>query len=381
MRVLYFSNGYSPHDHRFLAALAQTEHEVFYLRLEGGQRQVEDRPVPAEIRQVQWAGGKGSFRWRDLPRLALDLRRVLQHLKPALVHAGPIQTCAFLVAIAGFRPLLTMSWGFDLMPDAERNGWWRWVTRYTLRRSTFFVSDARVSRDKAVALGMDPNCTAVFPWGVDLAHFRPTDAAHGSSKAATGVRKGSRSKVSGKGPFTLFCNRSWESLYGIDVLARAFVKVAEQRPEAGLLLMGGGSQAHAIRQILMSGHALERVQFPGQVSQSDLPRWYHMADLYISPSHVDGSSVSLMEAMACGLPVLVSDIPGNREWVTDGVNGWLFPDGDAEALAMKIVAIMAQPDHSGIWRAARETAEERADWSKNFAVLLKAYDRAVGAGA
>src|SRR5512142_380714 len=173
MRVLYFSNGYSPHDHRFLAALSQTEHEVLFLRLTGAQRQVEDRPVPAEIRQVQWAGGKGPFRWRDAPRLSFDLMRVIREVKPDLVHAGPIQTCAFLVAMAGFRPLLTMSWGYDLMQDAERNAWWRWVTRYTLRRSSFFVSDALVTRDKAAAYGVQTDCTAVFPWGVDLDHFRP----------------------------------------------------------------------------------------------------------------------------------------------------------------------------------------------------------------
>lgn len=364
MRIVYFSNGYSPHDHRFLAALAQTQHEVFYLRLEGGGRQIEDRPVPPEINQVQWAGGKGPFRWRSVPALLLDLRRVLNDLRPNLVHAGPVQTCAFLAALARFRPLLTMSWGFDLIQDAERNAWWRWVTRYTLRRSTYFVSDAQVTRHKAIAFGMNPDCTSVFPWGVDLTQFRP---------AASSM------KANGKTPFMLFCNRSWEPIYGIDVLARAFVQVARQRSDVNLLLLGSGSQAQVIRQVLMSGHALERVQFGGQVSQSDLPRWYRMADLYISPSHIDGSSVSLMEALACGLPALVTDIPANREWVAEDVNGWLFPDGDAEALAARIMAVMDRPDLSGIRQAARKTAEERANWTKNFGVLLEAYDRAVRA--
>ncbi len=104
-----------------------------------------------------------------------------------------------------------------------------------------------------------------------------------------------------------------------------------------------------------------------------------MADLYISPSHVDGSSVSLMEALACGLPVLVSDIPANREWITDGANGWLFPDGDADALAAKIISVMQRRGQSAIRKAARKTAEDRADWSRNFAVLLEAYQRATRA--
>jgi glycosyltransferase involved in cell wall biosynthesis len=99
-----------------------------------------------------------------------------------------------------------------------------------------------------------------------------------------------------------------------------------------------------------------------------------MADLYISPSHVDGSSVSLMEALASGLPCLVSDIPGNKEWIEDGVNGWLFRDGDVDDLTAKILnAIKNRKSFQEIGKVARNTAEERADWKKNFGKLLEVY--------
>ena len=321
MKILYFSKDYSTHDHRFLSAIAEGGHEVFYLKLEQNLRQVEDRPVPPQVTQVQWAGGHGPFRWRDVPRLVLDLKRVIRDLKPDLVHAGPIQTCAFLAVLTGFRPILTMSWGFDLMEDVHKSRWMEQVTKYVLRNTQYFTSDANVTRDKAVAYGMNPEKTVVFPWGVDLQHYSPS--------TVHSIPFGDRPPFT----FTLFCNRSWEPRYGVDVLARAFVKVTASRPEVGLMLLSGGSQGGVLRQILMNGGVLERVHFGGQVSQKDLPNWYHQADLYISPSHVDGSSVSLMEALACGLPCLVSDIPANKEWVTEGENGWLFRDGDADYLA------------------------------------------------
>lgn len=359
MKVIYFSLDYSPHDHRFLSALAETEHEVFYVRLQRGPHQNEDRPVPEEVKQVPWAGGRGQFRWRDLPELVRDFRRLTREIKPDLVHAGPVQTCAFITALSGFHPLLTMSWGFDLMQDAERNGWWRFATRYALRRSDFFVSDATVTREKAIAYGMKPDRTAVFPWGVDLGRFSP----NGRPPAATTS-------------FTLLCNRSWEPLYGVDVLARAFVKVAQARADVDLLLLGGGSQGAAIRQIIERGGAGQRVTFAGQVSQKNLPRYYHMADLYVSPSHIDGSSVSLMEALACGLPCLVSDIPGNREWIRDGENGWLFADGNAEALAATILSAITNPGSLPILGMnARVIAERKANWKVNFSALLEAYKR------
>jgi glycosyltransferase involved in cell wall biosynthesis len=254
-----------------------------------------------------------------------------------------------------------MSWGFDLMQDVHRNAWWEYVTRYTLKRTAFFISDAQVTRTKAVAYGMDPERTVVFPWGVDLKRFAPSTE---NRQPSTG--------------FTLLCNRSWEPRYGVDVLAQAFVKVAQQREEVSLILLGGGSQGSVIRQILIKGGMLERVHFGGQVSQTDLPNWYHMADLYVSPSHVDGSSVSLMEALACGLPALVSDIPANQEWVTEGQNGWLFPDGDVQALADRILTVVARRQSlPEIGRAARRSAQERADWSRNVDKLFNAYEQVV----
>ncbi len=357
MRIIYFSKSYTPHDYRFLSSLAKTKHEIFFLQLESTQRQTEDRPVPAKVRQILWAGGQREFRWRDVPKYRSSLRKVIREIQPDIIHAGPIQNCAFLVALSGFRHLLTMSWGYDLVMEADKSAWMKWVTRYTLKRSAYFTSDANVSREKAISFGMNLEKTVIFPWGIDLKDFKPS------------TRKN-------KKDITLFCSRTWETIYGVDVLAKAFVKVANQNPNVNLILLGGGSQGASIRQILMNGGVMERVHFGGQVGQRDLPRWYHMADLYISPSHVDGSSVTLMEAMASGLPCLVSDIAGNKEWIEDGVNGWTFRDGDVGDLAEKILfAIKRRREFKRIGELARKTAEERADWKKNFGKLLDVYEK------
>ncbi len=114
MRVLYFTRDYTPHDHRFLAALAETGEQVYSLRLERRGVQREDRPVPEGIEQVLWKGGLHPMRWQDGPALAQDLKRVLRMVKPDVVHAGSIQTAAFLTALTGFQPLVSMSWGSDL---------------------------------------------------------------------------------------------------------------------------------------------------------------------------------------------------------------------------------------------------------------------------
>jgi len=362
MRILYFSRDYTTHDYRFLSALAKTEHHVYYLRLEDGGQVLEERPLPAKIEPVDWAGGTRPARLKDGLHLLEDLRRVIRQVKPDLVHAGPIQRSAFLVALSGFHPLVSMSWGYDLLHDANRNPFWRWATRYTLKRSDAFVGDCATIRGLAISYGMSKNSIITFPWGIDLRHFK--------------VKKVKRSKVP---TFSLLSARNFEPIYGIDVIAHAFVIAAKQRPELRLTLLGSGSQFASIRQILLVGGVFDRVQFPGLVPFSALPAYYQNADVYISASHSDGTSISLLEAFACGKPAIASDIPGNIEWITPGKTGWLFPDGNAESLASVILhAVEKRQDLPEMGRDARLLVESKADWKKNFPQLEKAYALAVG---
>jgi glycosyltransferase involved in cell wall biosynthesis len=357
MRILYFSRAYTTHDHRFLSALARTEHRVYFLRLEGGTQVFEERPLPVEIETIEWAGGKQPARLRDGWSLLDDLRRVIHQIKPDLIQAGPIQRSAFLAALSGFHPLVSMSWGYDLLLDANRCPAWRWATRYTLKHSDAFVGDCDTIRNLAISFGMAKDRIVTFPWGIDLHHFNlPT------------------SKPASLPTFSLLSTRNFEPIYGIDVIAHAFVLAARQRPQLQLTLLGGGSQWAPIRQILLVGGVYERVVFPGLVPFAELPGYYQDADIYICASHSDGTSISLLEAFACGTPAIVSDIPGNREWVTPDETGWLFRDGDASSLATAILGAMDQRQKlHAMGQKARQVAEDRADWEMNFSKLEKAY--------
>jgi glycosyltransferase involved in cell wall biosynthesis len=362
MRILYFSRDYTTHDHRFLTALAKTNHRVFYLRLEGGGQVLEDRPLPPEIEQVDWAGGKQPATLKDGLRLLDDLGRVIRQVNPDLIHAGPIQRSAFLVALTGFHPLVSVSWGYDLLHDAQINPFWRWATGYTLRHSDAFVGDCDTIRKLAISFGMPNERTVTFPWGIDLTHFNVGTL-----------------ECPNAGTFSLLSTRSWEPIYGIDVIAHAFSIAARKRPELRLTLLGGGSQYAPIRQILLIGAVYDKVVFPGLVSYPDLPSYYQNADVYISASHSDGTSISLLEAFACGTPSIVPDIPGNQEWINPDENGWLFPDGNAEALASAILNAMDQSQNlPEMGHKARLLAEARADWERNFPQLEKAYALALG---
>jgi glycosyltransferase involved in cell wall biosynthesis len=362
MRVLYFTAQDSPHDQRFLTALAGTSHQVFSLRMNACAPD-----TPAGISELNWEDGQPDWTcWTGWQAGIRQLRSILADLKPDVVHAGPIQGPGLAAALAEFQPLVSMSWGFDLLRAAHRSPWMRKATQCALDRSTVMVADCQTVADQAAGYGFPTERMVLFPWGVNLNHFSPRQAAE------TGQQL--KRSLGWEGHFVLFCNRSWSVPYGVDDLAQAFVITHQHRPDMRLLLAGDGPHSERIRQIL--DPVRDAVHYPGWVAHEDLPAYYGAGDLFVSPSHCDGSSVSLLEALACGRPVLVSDIPSNQEWVRPGDVGDLFADGNVTSFAEQLLALAAEPDLDAYGRRARLLAEQRADWTQNFQKLLSAYQLA-----
>ena len=371
MRILYFSRDYTPHDHRFLTALAQSEHQMGYLRLERGGQQTEDRPLPPAVQLLPWVGGRAPARWQSGPRLVAGLRNVIRDFRPDLILAGPVQRSALLVALTGFHPLVTMSWGYDLLVDVHNGRLWEWATRFTLKRSDALVGDCKTIYNLAVQYGMAPDRIVTFPWGADIQKYTPLPPGDVSPLR--------RRLGWGSEAFVLLSTRGWAPIYGVDDLARAFVQAVRKRPELRLLMLGNGPLAPAIHQIIKQAGVEDRVHFPGQIPQAKLPDFYRAADLYISTSHSDGTSISLLEALACGTPVLLTDIPGNKEWVSPpGKVGWLFRDRDVDSLREGILhAVADRAQLPAMGRAARQLAVSRANWDANFQRLFEAFEIAL----
>jgi len=361
MRVLYISRGGNPHDRRFLSALAETEHEMYFLPLESTAALERDRaPKNVEILDL---GQQPDDPDIDESELLSGLSEVVDRLSPDLVHAGPIQHGAYLAARLDLHPLVSMSWGSDLLVDA-RYGEGRERAEYTLRKSNILACDCEAVRETAIELGMSRDRTVVFPWGVDLTRF---SANGGSLREALGWQSS----------FVVLSTRPLEESYGSDVIVEAFVQAAAREPLLRLLMLGDGSLRARLVSELEKARLIDRVHAPGVIGEEALPTYYRTADLYLSASHSDGSSISLLEAMASGLPALVSDIPGNKEWVRSGENGRLFSDGDVQELTTDLLkAVRCRPQLVEMGSQARITVEARGDWRRNFPKLLEAYQLA-----
>jgi glycosyltransferase involved in cell wall biosynthesis len=365
LRVLYFTRGFGPHDQRFVSALLELGHEVIYLGLTAKRDGLTGSVFSNRVHIEDDLVVDADPGWFDLIKLIRKTKETLRRIHPDVVHAGPIQKSALLVALAGYHPLVSMSWGSDLLMDARR-GIGCWGAKLTLNRSDALVCDCQAVKERAQALGMPSERIVVFPWGVDLSHFNPQGNAE------------TRQKLGWSPDFVLLSARMWEPIYGVDLLIKAFIQAAQQFPNLRLIILGDGSQRTLIHDLLADTGLEGRVHFAGMIASASLPDYYRSADLYISASHSDGSSVSLLEAMACGLPSLVSNIPGNMEWVKHGETGWFFADRAVEGLTQGIfTAVQYKDDLKSMGQMARDVVEVRADWNKNFPKMIEAYQLAI----
>ena len=121
---------------------------------------------------------------------------------------------------------------------------------------------------------------------------------------------------------------------------------------------------------------MDRVQ--GRLGAGALAGELRAADVYVSTSRSDSTSVSLLEAMACGIPPVVTDIPANREWITEGRNGLLVPPGDPVRLAEALRRMIGDRE---LATAVRDLnvglVRERGLWRDNMEKVERAFVRLV----
>ena len=363
MRVLYLSDNRSDHNRRFLEELSAAGHQLWFLDVTNNTSAPLWLPPEANVVRLE-SVVRREAEPTNVRILLPELRAVVQELQPDLVHAGPVQSCGYLAALVGFHPVLVMSWGSDLLQHANRNADWKQATEVALRGADGFFCDCnavRAAANKFVPLRDDQ--VVQFPWGIRRGSFTPQGLLPDLYQP-----QGNTIRV--------ISTRSWEPLYDVDVLLEAFRLARQKEPRLRLLLLGSGSMAPRVDAAINEYQLQEAITAPGQVPACELPKWFRAAHIYLSCAKSDGTSISLLEAMATGLPVVVTNHDANREWVTEGHNGWLASAGSSDQFAEKILcaARLSSAESEQISLRNQRVVRDRADWDRNFPALLTMYE-------
>jgi glycosyltransferase involved in cell wall biosynthesis len=281
-----------------------------------------------------------------------------------LVVAGPLTDAAATAVDAELAPVLGLSWGFDLLLEAHEAGV-RARLRDTFQRLARLHVDSHALAADAQDLGMPADRISVAPWGIDVEFFRPGDAPADEVTGWSVIDP------------VIFSARSWEPMYDVPSVVRGFAEARTTFPDLRLVLGGQGSQGPAIQALIRSLGLEQHTYRPGPLSRGDILAWLRRSALYVSAARSDGTSLSLLEALAVGLPCVVSDLPSNREWLSSDEIGRLFPVGDPHALAVAITQQLRVPADPVSADRRRGVVLARGDWSRNRAVFLNGVEQAM----
>jgi glycosyltransferase involved in cell wall biosynthesis len=366
MRILFLVCAVTAHDEKFIRSFSAGGYETRIFSFH--QRKVDERL--ASLPHISLT----AIPLRVLPRLQRflplhllpRLKACIREFRPDIIHAGNTWNESFLGALSGFHPLLVLPYGSDVLIDTQRNFWFRFANTRVFKAADWVTCDAEHVKRKLIRdFNYPSERITIIPWGIDV------EAIAGEKGRS---RERVRSELGWQNNFVVIMTRNHEPVYGVDVFLKAMEIVVRDNRSVRVLLIGGGALTGQFRSFVRERGLEKSICFTGEMPHALLLQHLHAADLYVSSSYSDGTSVSLLEAMASGLSALLTDVPSNLEWVQSGVNGEIVPRGDHAALARQVLALARDPARNAAY-GARNLAivRERGDWKKNFAAIEDIY--------
>lgn len=350
MRILYVAPLANIHSKRWVGYFGRTEHDVHAVDASfDGTHEVHG----VTVHRLPLSGTRLPI-LKYLLRYPLWLmrwRRLVATIAPDVIHVHWLGLHGLGASLTGFKPLVVTPWGSDLLIIPRESAKWRFQVRRILSAGDLFICDADHLRDELVAHGVRRERVHVVAFGTDVARYHP-DRCDPALAGELGFPHDAQVVIS---------LRALDRIYDVGTLISAIPAVATACPAARFVIVGDGPQRTALeKQAHMEGVA-ELVRFVGRLSDRDMVRYTASAQVYVSTSLSDGGlAASTAEAMACGVPPVITDFGANSEWVDHGVTGFLFPCKNSESLADRVIDLLSNRRLAReIGCAARETIVAR----------------------
>ncbi len=286
------------------------------------------------------------------------LKRQIKKIKPDIVHAHYATSYGLLAYLSGFRPYIISAWGTDVMKFPQQNVMNLLLLRNNLKHAA--VVCATSNTIKQFILQVVKREVEVVPFGVDTKVFKP----------------GKKEQVKDK--LIISCIKSLEKIYCLDILIDAFASLKNKYPEMPmkLVLLGHGKERINLEEQVKKWKLEEHVEFTGRIHFSKVPAYFQETDIFVNISEYESFGVSVVEAMSCEKPVIVTNVGGLKEIVEEGVEGLRIPVRDVAATTKaleKLILSFGLREKMG--KAGRDKVLRLYKWDNNLLQMIKIYQK------
>lgn len=329
MKLLFLASADSVHSHRWIRYFAEKNHEIHWISINPS---IDS--VVIEMKNVVFYDMSKGFSIRSplvIFTTIQKIKKILHKTKPDIFHVHYAGVNGFLALLCNYHPFIVTAWGSDVL-IAGKHFLKKFIVSYILRAAELITCDAQHMKKAIMNFGIPESKVHIIQFGIDTKKFAPGPCSD-TIKQKIGIPDGYQVVIS---------MRNFEPVYDLETLLRAVPAVLKSNPRTMFLLGGRGSQKEYLENLSEKLGIKNFVIFLGFIANVDLPCYLRCANIYVSTSLSDaGIASSTAEAMACGIPVVITDTADNREWVSPTV---LFPAKNHEILAEKIIHSFKNPN-------------------------------------
>ena len=368
MKLLFFASANSIHTKRWLEFFSRkAENEVHLATFIDPTMEIEG--VTMHRIKLDDSPKFRLARLYNSRRILLDsIARIKRQFSPDLIHIHSFNPYAYFAAIHFRVPLVATPWGSDIVLSRKLSS--RFISRRLAKKADSLVCDAAHMKERLIRLGTKPDKVHIVFFGTNVEEYHPRNRDSGLS-AELGWDPRSLLVVS---------TRALNPLYNVETLVRAAPAIAREAPNARFLIVGGGEERSKLEALARELGVANLCSFSGRVSDLDMRRMVASADVYVSTALSDGGlAASTAEAMASGVPVVITEFGDNQEWLGQEQAGLSFPAKDHEALARQVLRLLGDPAaRSAMGALGRETICQKNNYHLEMGKVEKIYQSLIG---
>jgi glycosyltransferase involved in cell wall biosynthesis len=323
MKICMLSNALSVHTQRWAAAFAARGHEVHLLSI----RKTDIKGVHVHTVNVGPINSTSTIlTLLSYFYLLITARYRIKKIKPDIVNAHYAMTHGVIAAFANIHPLAITVWGADVIYDkgAEIPGIKSLFLKYAFNRADMITGTSRFLIKQIRNFVFPQKEIEQVAFGVDVSKFSPLLEEGESDIVKIGFAKSLRKK------------------YAPDILVKAFKKINQEYPDTKLIIAGDGAMESGLKKMATDLELSDKIEFMGFLSEDKLVRHFKSLDIFIQSSIYQSESfgVAVLEASACGVPVVATNVGGVPEVCIDGQTGFLVPPNDPDAIAATVSKLL-----------------------------------------
>jgi glycosyltransferase involved in cell wall biosynthesis len=367
LRLAFLGDPNSVHLRLWVSFLAGRGHRVTMLV---AKDRVVEPGLPASVAVEQFTSFAAGRRVTpvSLVKGRRSLRRALARVQPDILNAHFLTVHGWNAWMSGFHPYVVTLWGSDIFIHPKKSRVAALLAGLTLGAADMVMINP-VMRQAALAAGAPPEKLKTVTIGADVSHFTP-----GPVSAALRARFGL------EGRRVVFSPRSITPLYRQGVVVEA---LSQLPPDVVVMMPRLRAQPDELARIERRAEALglsDRLVIVPEIAHDDMPDFYRLADVVVSVPESDSASVTMLEALACGRPLVATDLPAVREWLGEFEGPELVPVDDPAATAAALRRALDQPPEVRAERGSRgrSIVVERADQARTLAGMESLYFELLG---